>query len=342
MRIGILTGGGDAQGLNAVIRAVVKRASDYGFEVYGIRYGWRGLLEGEMSPLRYDEVSGILSEGGTVLKTSRTNPFRTEGGPAKVLENLRKFMIEALIAVGGDDTLSVAYNLSKMGVKVVGVPKTIDNDVPGTDFSFGFFSAVEISARALEQLFTTAKSHDRVIVVEVMGRSTGWIALFSGMAGGANYIIIPEEPFDLDEVCALVSKRRLEGKNFAVIVAAEGAKIAEKEVVFLKESEVDQFGHVRLGGIGQFLAQEIEKRTGIETRSVALGHVVRGGSPSSFDRILATRFGLAAVDLVKAGKFGKMVGLRSADIVPVDLEDAVSGLKTVDRRLYDSAKVFFG
>ena len=328
--------------MNAVIRAVVKKASDYGFEVCGIRYGWRGLLEEDITTLRYEEVSGILSEGGTILKTSRTNPFKTQGGPAKVLESLRKFMIEALIAVGGDDTLGVAYRLSRMGVKVVGVPKTIDNDIPGTDFSFGFFSAVEISARALEQLSTTAKSHDRVIVVEVMGRSTGWIALFSGMAGGANYVIIPEEPFNLDEVCALVSKRRLEGKNFAVIVIAEGAKLAEEEVVFLKEGEVDEFGHVRLGGIGELLAREIEKRTGIETRSVALGHVVRGGSPSSFDRILATRFGLAAVDLVKEGKFGKMVSLRSTDIVPVDLKDAVSGLKTVDRSLYDSAKIFFG
>ncbi|MDH5361885.1 MAG: 6-phosphofructokinase, partial [Aigarchaeota archaeon] len=232
--------------------------------------------------------------------------------------------------------------LSKMGVKVVGVPKTVDNDVAGTDFSFGFFSAVEISTRTIEQLFTTAKSHDRVIVVEVMGRSTGWIALFSGMAGGANYIVIPEEPFSLDEVCALVNKRRLDGKNFAVIVVAEGAKLAEKEVVFLKEGEVDEFGHVRLGGIGQFLAREIEKRTGAETRSVALGHLVRGGSPSSFDRILATRFGLAAVDLVKEGIFGKMVSLRSTEIVPVDLEIPAAGLRTVNKALYDSAKIFFG
>ena len=342
MRIGILTGGGDCQGLNAVIRAAVKRASDYGFDVYGIRYGWRGLLEGDIMHLRYEDVSGILSEGGTILKTSRTNPFKTERGPAKVLENLGKFMVEALIAVGGDDTLNVAYRLSKMGVKVVGVPKTIDNDVAGTDFSFGFFSAVEISTRTIEQLFTTAKSHDRVIVVEVMGRSTGWIALFSGMAGGANYIIIPEEPFSLDEVCALVNKRRLDGKNFAVIVVAEGAKLAEKEVVFIKEGEVDEFGHVRLGGIGQFLAREIEKRTGAETRSVALGHLVRGGSPSSFDRILATRFGLAAVDLVKEGIFGKMVSLRSTEIVPVDLEIPAAGLRTVNKALYDSAKIFFG
>lgn len=341
MRIGILTGGGDCQGLNAVIRAVVKRASDYGFEVYGIRYGWRGLLVEDVAPLRYEDVSGILGEGGTILKTSRTNPFKTEGGSAKVLETLKKFMIEALIAVGGDDTLGVAYKLSKMGVKVVGVPKTIDNDVRGTDFSFGFFSAVEISARAIEKLFTTAKSHERVIVVEVMGRSAGWIALFSGLAGGANYALIPEEPFNLDEVCALVNKRRLDGKNFAVIVVAEGAKLAEKEVVLLKEGEIDEFGHVRLGGIGQLLAREIEKRTGAETRSVALGHVVRGGSPSSFDRILATRFGLAAVELVREGRFGKMVGLRSTEIVPVDLGIVAAGLKTVDKSLYDSAKVFF-
>ncbi len=325
-----------------MIRAAVKRASDYGFDIYGIRYGWRGLLEGDIAHLRYEDVSGILSEGGTILKTSRTNPFKTERGPARVLENLRKFMIDALIAVGGDDTLGVAYGLSKMGVNVVGVPKTIDNDVAGTDFSFGFFSAVEISAGAIEQLFTTAKSHDRVIVVEVMGRSAGWIALFSGMAGGANYIIIPEEPFNLDEVCALVNKRRLDGKNFAVIVASEGAKLAEKEVVFLKEGEVDEFGHVRLGGIGQFLAREIEKRTGAETRSVALGHVVRGGPPSSFDKILATRFGLAAVDLVKEGMFGKMVSLRSTEIVPMDLEIAAAGLRTVNKALYDSAKIFFG
>jgi len=325
-----------------VIRAVVKRASDYEFEVYGIRYGWKGLLEEDMTPLRYEDVSGILTEGGTILKTSRTNPFKTEGGPSKILESLRKFMIDALIAVGGEDTLGVAYKLSKMGVKVVGVPKTIDNDVLGTDFSFGFFSAVEISTQAIEQLFTTAKSHDRVIVVEVMGRSTGWIALFSGMAGGANYVIIPEEPFNLDEVCALVNKRRSEGKNFAVIVVAEGAKIAQEEVVFLKEGEVDQFGHVRLGGIGELIAREIEKKTGAETRSVTLGHTVRGGSPSSFDRILATRFGLAAVNLVREGKFGKMVSLRSTEIIPLDLKDAVGGLKIVDKGFYDSAKVFFG
>jgi len=342
MKVGILSGGGDAPGINAVIRAVVRKAIDrYGYEVIGIKDGWRGLLEGEVVSLDRDAVSGILPRGGSILGTSRTNPFKREGGPELILNNIRKLGIDALIAIGGDDTLGVAQKLYEMDLPCVGVPKTIDNDLACTDYTFGFNTAVSIATEALDRVHTTAEAHHRAMIIEVMGRHAGWIALEAGLAGGADCILIPEIAFDIEEICGYIKKRKMRGKNFSIIVVAEGARPkGGEEVVY--GTGVDEFGHVRLGGIGYLLGKEIEKRTGLETRVVVLGHLQRGGSPTAFDRILATRFGIAAIDLVKEGKFGRMVALRGNEIVSVPIKEAVGKPKLVDPRLYEMASVFFG
>lgn len=342
MRVGILCGGGDAPGANAVIRALVRKGIQrYGYEMLGVRDGWRGMLEGEVVPLDLNAISGILNRGGTILGTSRTNPFKGEGGAQKILENVRKLALDALVVIGGDDTLGVAQKLYEMGLPCVGVPKTIDNDLACTDYTFGFNTAVSIATEALDRLHTTAESHHRVMVVEVMGRHAGWIALEAGLAGGADCILIPERPFDVDEVCDYIRRRQKRGRNFSIVVVAEGAKPkGGAEIVY--SEQIDEFGHVRLGGVGYFLGREIEERTGLETRVVVLGHLQRGGSPTAFDRILATKFGLAAIDLVAEGKFGQMVALRGNEIVSVPLKEAVGNLKTVDLKLYEMASVFFG
>jgi 6-phosphofructokinase 1 len=342
MKVAILTGGGDAPGTNAVIRAVVRKGIEkYGYEMVGVKDGWRGLIDGQVIPLDLSSVSGIIQRGGTILGTSRTNPFKRESDVQGILGNIKKLGINALIVIGGDDTLGVAQKLYEMGLPCVGVPKTIDNDLASTDYTFGFNTAVSIATEALDRLHTTAESHHRVMVVEVMGRHAGWIALEAGLAGGADCILIPEKPFDIEEVCQYIRRRQERGRNFSIVVVAEGAKPAGGEKV-VYSSEVDEFGHVRLGGVGYFLGKEIEKRTGFETRVVMLGHLQRGGSPTAFDRILATRFGIAAIDLVKDGKFGQMVALRGNEIVSVPLKNAIGKLKTADLRLYEIASVFFG
>jgi ATP-dependent phosphofructokinase / diphosphate-dependent phosphofructokinase len=341
MRIGVLTGGGDCPGLNAVIRAVVRKGvSEYGHEFVGFRDGWRGPMEGDANPLGIDQVRGILPRGGTILGTSRTNPYKVDGGWEKVREGLAKYGVDALVAIGGEDTLGVAKKLFDDGINVVGVPKTIDNDLGATDYTFGFDTAVNIAMEAIDRLHTTAESHHRALVVEVMGRHAGWIALHAGMAGGANVILVPERPFDVDAVCAWV-ERRFETHYSPIIVVAEGAQAKEGSMA-LADGELDAFGHVRLGGIGQQLADEVEKRTGKESRAVVLGHVQRGGTPTAFDRVLATRFGLGAIDAVQAGDYGKMVALRGTDIVRVPLAEATAELKTVPIERYAEAEVFFG
>lgn len=342
MKIAILTGGGDCPGLNPAIRAVVKKSIKLGYEVIGIRDGWKGLIDINYKNLDSDAASGILHLGGTILGTSRTNPFATEGGAQKVIENINKLGIDVLVAIGGDDTLGVASKLYGMGVNTIGIPKTIDNDLSATDFTFGFDSAVNIVMNALDNLHSTAESHHRVLVVEVMGRHAGWIATYGGLAGGADYILIPEKPFTIDEVSESIKRRQATGRTFSIIVIAEGAVLKESEEVMTKDSKVDAFGHVALGGIGKFLCKEIEKRTGFETRDVVLGHLQRGGSPTAFDRILATRYGIAAVDLIQNKDFGKMVALRGNQIVAVSLEEGVSKSKTVDMDIYEMAKTFFG
>ena len=341
MRIGVLTGGGDCPGLNAVIRAVVRKGvSEYGHEFVGFRDGWRGPMEGLATPLGIEQVRGILPRGGTILGSSRTNPYKVEGGWEKVAAGLAAQQVEALVAIGGEDTLGVAKKLYDDGVHVVGVPKTIDNDLSATDYTFGFDTAVNIAMEAIDRLHTTAESHHRALVVEVMGRHAGWIALHAGMAGGANVILVPERPFDLDAVCAWV-ERRFETHYSPIIVVAEGATFKEGSMA-LATGELDAFGHVRLGGIGQTLAEEVEKRTGKESRAVVLGHVQRGGTPTAFDRVLATRFGLGAIDAVQDGAFGQMVALRGTDIVRVPLAEATAELKTVPVERYAEAEVFFG
>jgi 6-phosphofructokinase 1 len=341
MRIGVLTGGGDCPGLNAVIRAVVRKGAEvYGHEFVGFRDGWKGPLEGVTMPLDVPAVRGILPRGGTILGSSRTNPLKVEGGVARIRENLETLGVDALVAIGGEDTLGVATALADQGLNVVGVPKTIDNDLNATDYTFGFDTAVQIAVDAIDRLHTTAESHHRALIVEVMGRHAGWIALHSGLAGGANVILIPERPFDIDQVCEYV-KRRFERHYAPIIVVAEGATPAEGTMA-MQEGELDAFGHVRLGGIGQVLEREIEARTGYESRQTVLGHVQRGGTPTAYDRILATRFGLHAIDAVRDGDFGKMVALRGTDIVRVPLAAATSHIKTVDPSLYAEASVFFG
>ena len=340
-RISILTGGGDCPGLNSVIRAVVHKASNEGYEVMGIKNGWKGLIEKDAESLDINSVSGILPKGGTILGTSRTNPYKKEGGIQQVISNYKALNLDALIAVGGEDTLGVATKLAREGLNVVGVPKTIDNDLSATDYTFGFDTAVNTATECIDRLHTTAESHQRIIVVEVMGRHAGWIALESGIAGGADVILIPEFPIDMDEVCGLIRKRHSRGKTFSIVVVAEGAQF-KKGSVILQEQKLDEFGHVRLGGIGEEVAREIEKRTGYETRVSVLGHIQRGGTPSAFDRVLGTRFGVKAVELVKEKKFGQMVALSGNKIISVPLESATRTLKTVDPEYYEIAKVFFG
>ena len=342
MRVGVLTGGGDCPGLNAVIRAVVRKGTkDYGYEFIGFRDGWKGPLEGLTVPLGVDQVRGILPRGGTILKSSRTNPFKIDGGVEKIKANLTEAGVDALIAIGGEDTLGVATQLAELGVNVVGVPKTIDNDLNGTDFTFGFDTAVNIAMEAIDRLHTTAESHHRVLVVEVMGRHAGWIALHSGIAGGANVVLIPEQPFDIDTVCKHVESRFR--TNFSpIIVVSEGAVPVEGGDMTLQSGEKDAFGHVRLGGIGDRLANEIEDRTGKEARAVVLGHVQRGGTPTAFDRWLATRFGLQAVAAVHDGDYGKMMALRGKDIVRIPLIEGTGELKLVSPAEYAEAEVFFG
>lgn len=342
MKVGILSGGGDAPGINAVIRAVVRKGfQHYRDEIVGIKDGWRGLLEGEFLPLDLKSASGILPRGGSILGTSRTNPFKQENGARKILKNAKKTGIEAVVVIGGEDTLSVAYKMGEFGLKCIGVPKTIDNDLPGTDYTFGFNTAVAIATEALDRLHTTAEAHHRVMILEVMGRYTGWIALEAGLAGGADIILIPEKPFDIDEICDYIRRRQERGRNFSIIVVAEGAKPkGGKEIVY--SESIDEFGHIRFGGIGYYLGKEIEKCLSIETRVVVLGHLQRGGSPTAFDRILATRFGIAAIDLVHEEKFGYMVAIKGNKIVSVPLKDVAGKRKTVDLELYDIASVFFG
>ncbi len=342
MRIGVLTGGGDCPGLNAVIRAIVRKGvGRYGHEFVGYRDGWHGPLEGDSRPLGVPEVRGILPRGGTILGSSRTNPFAEEGGPARIAENLAAAGVEGLIAIGGEDTLGAAARLhGECGVKVIGVPKTIDNDLGATDYTFGFDTAVNIAMEAIDRLHTTADSHHRVLIVEVMGRHAGWIAFHAGLAGGANVILIPEQRFDVERVCELVG-RRFESRFAPIIVVAEGAQPLGEEPG-ADESQLDAFGHARLGGIAHWLEGEIEQRTGKEARATVLGHVQRGGTPTAFDRFLATRFGLHAIDAADAGRWGTMTALRGTDIQLVELSEATAELKTVPEELYAEAEVFFG
>jgi 6-phosphofructokinase 1 len=343
--VGVLTGGGDCPGLNAVIRAVVRRGvQEYGYEFVGFRDGWRGPLEGDTVPLDVQAVRGILPRGGTILGTSRTNPLAgdtgSRSGVERIKDNLAGLGLDALVAIGGEDTLGVAAKLNDAGINVVGVPKTIDNDLGATDYTFGFDTAVNIAVEAIDRLHTTAQSHHRALVCEVMGRHAGWIALHAGMAGGANVILIPEQPFDIEKVCAYV-QRRFQTRYAPIVVVAEGAYPAA-ESASVGEQGLDAFGHARLSGVGQLLAEEIEKRTGIESRSVVLGHIQRGGTPTAFDRVLATRFGLHAIAAVRDGDFGKMVALRGTEIVRVPLAEATSELKLVPVERYAEAEVFFG
>ena len=337
MKVGILTGGGDCPGLNAVIRAAVRKGSfHYDDTFVGFLEGWRGLVEDKSMPLDLHAVAGILPRGGTILRTSRTNPAKKPDGLEKCMATLKKNNVDALIAIGGDDTLSVATKLFDKGVKVVGVPKTIDNDLSGTDFTFGFDTAVNIVTEAIDRVHTTAEAHNRVMVVEVMGRDAGWIAIYSGIAGGADVILIPEQPFDVDQVAAKIRMRHGRGRYFSIVVVAEGAKFASKDALVTQSGEKDEFGHARLGGIGNTLAQEIERRTGFETRTVVLGHIQRGGSPTAFDRVLATRYGLGAIDMVHRAEFGRMAALRGNKIISVPLAEATGTNRRVDQEMMDA------
>ncbi len=341
MKVAILTGGGDCPGLNAVIRAVVRRGEAHGFELVGVRDGWRGLIDGHTFRLSRDAVSGILPLGGTILGTSRTNPFKREGGVDAVFRTVERAGIDAVVAIGGEDTLGVAKRLFDEGLQLVGVPKTIDNDLSGTDYTFGFDTAVGIATEAIDRLHSTAEAHSRVIVCEVMGRHAGHIALHSGIAGGADVILVPERPIDLAQVAAWVMARQERGKNFSIVVVAEGAQVEQGKDATLN-AELDEFGHVRLGGIGAYLAKEIERRTGIESRVTVLGHIQRGGTPTARDRVLATRYGVFAADLVRDRRWGMMAALHGDDIVAVSLDEATKELHLVDPKLYEMAEVFFG
>jgi len=338
MRIGILTGGGDCPGLNATIRGIVIQGEREGYEIIGFKEGWLGVLENRWERLTSKDVENIQAEGGTILYTSRTNPFKEKDGLTRIKDTIKKAQIEALVAIGGDDTLGVANRLYREGIKTIGVPKTIDNDLSATDYTFGFDTAINIAVEAMDRLHTTAKSHHRAIVVEIMGRHAGWITLEAGIGGGANIILIPEVPFDIEEVCQTLVKRKKKGKSYSMIAVAEGAKAIKgskflsREVV--KEEKTDAFGNILLGGIACVLEKEIAKRTGIETRSVILGHLQRGGRPSAFDRFLATRFGIKAIKLVKEGKFGRMASLKGTEIISVPLQEAVGKTKRVPQELY--------
>jgi ATP-dependent phosphofructokinase / diphosphate-dependent phosphofructokinase len=341
VRIGVLTGGGDCPGLNAVIRAIVRKGvGEYGHEFVGYRDGWRGPLERDSRPLGIPEVRGILPRGGTILGSSRTNPFKEDGGPETIIENLNADGVDGLIAIGGEDTLGAASRLHEGGVKVVGVPKTIDNDLSATDYTFGFDTAVNIAMGAIDRLHTTAESHRRTLICEVMGRHAGWIAFHAGLAGGANVILIPEVDFDLDRVTDYIV-RRFESQYSPIVVVAEGAQ-PKGGMPVAEGAPTDAFGHIRLGGIANWLEGEIEQRTGHEARATVLGHIQRGGTPTAFDRVLATRFGLHAIDAAHEGQWGKMAALRSTDIKLVDLAEATAELKTVPESLYQEAEVFFG
>jgi phosphofructokinase-like protein len=346
-RVALLTGGGDCPGLNAVIRAVTRRSLDRGHEVVGVRAGWRGLVEGLVEPLDYRSISGILPRGGTIVGTTRTNPYKIDGGVDRVLETFQAERLDALVAIGGEDTLGVAARLyAEHDFPVVGVPKTIDNDLSATDYTFGFDTAVTIATEAIDRLHTTAESHNRVMVLEVMGRHTGWIAVMSGIAGGADVILIPEQPITVEDACADLRRRHERGKDFSIVVVSEGYELTyasgETQQVAQEPSPTDQFGHVRLGGVGDALAREIEERTGYETRVTVLGHVQRGGTPTARDRVLATRYGLKAADLVHQERYGVMAALQGDTIVEVPLRDAVAELKTVPREFYEVATAFFG
>ncbi|MDP8234502.1 MAG: ATP-dependent 6-phosphofructokinase [Candidatus Saelkia tenebricola] len=341
-KIGILTGGGDCPGLNSVIRAIVRKALQNDYEILGIKNGWKGMIEEDIIKLDLDAVSGILHRGGTILHTSRTNPYKKEEDVKKVVANFKKLGLKALIPIGGEDTLGVAAKLYRdFKLPVVGVPKTIDNDISGTDFTFGFDTAVNIAMDCIDRLHTTAESHNRVMVVEVMGRHAGWIALYSGLAGGADAILIPEKPIDKDEVAALIKKRHSRGKSFSVVVVAEGAKM-KKGSDIIQSEELDSFGHVKLGGIGQILAKAIENTTGYETRVAVLGHIQRGGSPTAYDRVLGTRYGIKAIELVMENKFGCVVALQGNNIVAIPIEEVLGKIKTVDDAMYNIASTFFG
>ena len=342
MKVGVLTGGGDCPGLNAVIRAVARRSFTRGHEVVGVREGWRGLVDGTFEPLGGTEISGLLPRGGTILGTSRTNPYKVDGGVAAVLGTFEREGLDALVAIGGEDTLGVATRLhAEHDFPVVGVPKTIDNDLSGTDYTFGFDTAVYICTEAIDRLHTTAESHNRVMVLEVMGRHTGWIAVDSGIAGGADVILIPEHPVSIEDTCKEIQSRHDRGKDFSIVVVSEGYEL---EGAGGEQGDVDQFGHVRLSerGVGARVAHEIEQRTGFETRVTVLGHVQRGGSPTPRDRVLATRYGLKAADLVHEGRFGRMAALRGDSIVDVSLAEATAELKTVPEDWYEVARAFFG
>jgi 6-phosphofructokinase 1 len=347
MKIGMLTGGGDCPGLNAVIRAVVRKGVfHYQDQFVGFLEGWRGLTEDQSMELDLDAVGGILPRGGTILRTSRTNPSKRPDGIDRCLATLEKHKIEALIAIGGDDTLSVAQKLYEKSVNVVGVPKTIDNDLSGTDFTFGFDTACNVVCEAIDRLHTTAEAHNRVIVVEVMGRDAGWIALYSGIAGGADVILIPERPFDIEKVAESLRQRHERGRYFSIVVVAEGAKFSAQSSAgqgapVLQDMGKDEFGHAKLGGIANILAREIEKRTGYETRATVLGHIQRGGSPSAFDRVLATRYGLGAIDMVHRGEFGRMAALRSNRIISIPLKEAISRNRIVDDEMIDIVEGLF-
>ncbi len=343
MRIGTLTGGGDCPGLNAVIRGIVLQGEKEGYEIIGFKDGWLGVLENRWEKLTPENVEDIQREGGTILHTSRTNPFKEVEGFTRVKETIKTTGMDALIAIGGDDTLGVANRLYQKGIKTVGVPKTIDNDLSATDYTFGFDTATNIAVEAIDRLHTTARSHHRVMVVEIMGRHAGWITLEAGVGGGAHIILIPELPFHIEEVCRLLTKRKEEGKTYSIVAVAEGAKAARGSEFLsgeaVKKGEIDAFGNVYLKGIAQVLEAEIAKRTGIETRSVILGHLQRGGSPSAFDRFLATRFGVKAIELVKEEKFGQMASLRGTEIVSVPLKEAVGKRKLVPQKLYEETVI---
>jgi 6-phosphofructokinase 1 len=338
LKIGILNGGGDCAGLNAVTRAVVRKSEQLGYEVIGIRHGWAGLLDVSTKPLRWSDVSEIIKVGGTILHTTRTNPFNRKDGAEKVLANVKGIGLDALIVVGGEDTLSVAAKLAPMGLKVVAVPKTIDNDIMNTDVTFGFDTAVNVTVDAIDRIQTTGESHDRIMVVEVMGRQAGWIAAYAGVASGANLVLVPEAPFDLQEVSDFLKKRHESGATASVVVVGEGCSLKGSPPG--DSTKVDEFGHPRLGGIGELLAKEIEKRTGIETRAVVLGHIVRGGAPSAYDRILATRLGVAAVQAVMDGAFGVMVCLRNNALARVPLTEILGKMKGVDKETITLTKDF--
>ena len=344
--VGILTGGGDCPGLNAVIRAAVRKGiTQYNYRFKGIQKGWKGMIECDWEPLGLEEISGILPKGGTILGTSRTNPFKEGDGGELVADNMRRMKLDALIAIGGEDTLGVARKLNDLDVPVVGVPKTIDNDLNGTDYTFGFDTAVNIVTEAIDRIHTTAESHNRVMVIEVMGRHSGWIALHAGLAGGADMILIPEQKYTVDEIVQTIQKRHSRGKDFSIVVVAEGVMLQAEEKndeFVVQEAGLDEFGHVKLGGIGQVICNEVEQRTGFETRVTVLGHLQRGGTPTAFDRVLGTRFGVAAIDLVQTENFGNMVSLQGNEIVSIPLSEAVDKLKVVDQDFYDLARVFFG